>query len=117
MRDVNGPMDVSRTQALLDALELCDGASATVVAVTESHAMLVLRMTPARGDTVTLLCGECRRIETCLRWPIVRLEYDVSSTTPYRYRLFDTAAGFSVECGVIFVAHHPDEWKAVDSIA
>ena len=117
MYDLNGPMDAARTDALLRALDACKEGNARVVAVTESHAMLVLRVTMEGAEPVTLLCGECRRIETTMRWHVVRIRYDVLSTEPYRYRIFDADAGFSVECGVVRVAGHPDEWKAVDGSA
>lgn len=115
--DTNGPMSPSRTQALLESLARCRGGRAKIVAFTESHSMLVLRVMSEGAETVTLMCGECTRVESNTRWNVGRLEYAVASTAPYRYRLTDLERGFLVECGVVLVAEHPDDWKCAETQA
>lgn len=112
--DMNGPMDRERTERLLRAIGGCSGAHAKVVAFTESHRMLILQLTLADKQPVTLMFGECSRIETSTRWTVERLDYRVVSSDPYRYRLIDPGAAFSVECGVVFVTDDPDEWRSTE---
>lgn len=79
--------------------------------------MLVLRITLQADESITLMCGECTRVESNTRWSVGRLEYAVSSTDPHRYRLMDSEHGFLVECGVVLVAEHPDDWKRAETQA
>ncbi len=109
--DTNGPMDRARTERLLGALAKCAGRGARVVAFTESHAMLVLRVALDDGQSVTLMCGECARVEFSRRWMVGRINYVVRSSAPYRYGLTDEAGAFRVDCGVVVVADDPDDWK------
>lgn len=115
--DTNGPMSPERTQALLESLARSTDGRANIVAFTESHAMLVVRVKSQAGETITLMCGGCTRVESNTRWRVGRLEYGVASTAPYRYRLTDSERGFLVECGVILVAEHPDDWKRAETEA
>lgn len=117
MHDATGPMDKLRTEELLRTLDGCEGCAARIVAVTESHAMTVIRIDKQESTPITIMCGDCSRLESDMRWTIGRFRYQVLSTAPYRYKLFDIDARFSVECGVVRVAAAPDEWKKIDGPA
>ncbi|WP_146653549.1 hypothetical protein [Labilithrix luteola] len=113
--DTTGPMHAARTEKLLDALWQCEGRPASVIAFTQSHSMLVVRVDLAEASSLTLMCLACTRTEFVPRWTVGKLVYSVVENAPHLYRLVDESCRFRVDCGAVDVTSDPDMWRRGDS--
>lgn len=82
---------------------------ARIVAYSESHSELVLRVEgPSNVVRTSLVLSACRRIEAPTRWRGVALRFESVANEDFLYALVDDAVRFRVVCGLVLVGDPRD---------